>query len=99
MIPRTHLAGVIVSIHASVGDATYARECNISISSVSTHASARDATQYQYNNADHWGVSTHASAGDATVVLKDVFMIALFRYFARRLRFGAFHDAQGCRFF
>lgn len=41
-------------------------------------------------------VSTHASAGDATVVLKDVFMIALFRYFARRLRFGAFHDAQGC---
>lgn len=77
MIPRTHLAGVIVSIHASVGDATYARECNISISSV----------------------STHASAGDATVVLKDVFMIALFRYFARRLRFGAFHDAQGCRFF
>ena len=41
-------------------------------------------------------VSTHASAGDATVVRKDVFMIALFRYFARRLRFGAFHDAQ-CR--
>ena len=45
---------------------------------------------------DAISVSTHASARDATVVRKDVFMIALFRYFARRLRFGAFHDAQGC---
>ena len=84
-----------VSTHASAGDATTITLFVPRCTTVSTHASAGDATEARKAARMTQQVSTHASAGDATVVLKDVFMIALFRYFARRLRFGAFHDAQG----
>ena len=89
-------AAAVVSTHASAGDATRRGKHRplLSAFQLTRPRGTRLAATCRIETSE--AVSTHASAGDATVVRKDVFMIALFRYFARRLRFGAFHDAQGC---
>ena len=84
----------LVSTHASARDATSIIVLpDVALCFNSRVREGRDGTVIALTEAEE--VSTHASARDATAVRKDVSMIALFRYFARRLCFGSFHDAQG----
>ena len=56
----------LVSIHASVKDATYSIRTVAKCVSVSIHASVKDATFVSPNTAIAFSVSIHASVKDAT---------------------------------
>ena len=58
---------IIVSIHASVKDATLHSNCRLSKLQVSIHASVKDATTYGDGNTNTIVVSIHASVKDATL--------------------------------
>ena len=59
----------IVSIHASVKDATAAQKEENRLARVSIHASVKDATKKTYNRWITSEVSIHASVKDATPCL------------------------------
>ena len=69
MRQNLHLTGhplIVVSIHASVKDATQVPQCSSSLGKVSIHASVKDATVHFDSQLQITAVSIHASVKDAT---------------------------------
>ena len=57
---------IVVSIHASVKDATVVSPFTFQVTTVSIHASVKDATPPEYLQKKEKFVSIHASVKDAT---------------------------------
>ena len=66
LISQMLFLAILVSIHASVKDATYAERHHTFDPVVSIHASVKDATRYSQILTIQMCVSIHASVKDAT---------------------------------
>ena len=69
----------LVSIHASVKDATRSKNCCQTPKYVSIHASVKDATISIDTPCKRLGVSIHASVKDATVAQQVLMMVDRFQ--------------------
>ena len=90
----------LVSIHASVKDATASIVRAYSILVVSIHASVKDATDQTIGTARAWIVSIHASVKDATQIVKHQYIsdMSFNPRICKRCDLLGPHYYQCCRF-